>query len=52
MRIPALAGLSGNVCPDHFYVANIQECLPWAQGLDMLVYESAGLCKRSTPKAG
>ncbi|MDR3593134.1 MAG: GTP-binding protein [Negativicutes bacterium] len=44
-------GLSGNLCPDHFFATNIQHCLEWAQSqeLDMLVSESAGLCNRCSP---
>lgn len=48
---PALTGLSGNACPDHFFVSNIEDCLDWGheQGLDLLVSESAGLCNRCAP---
>ncbi|HBS61123.1 MAG TPA: hypothetical protein DEA44_17895, partial [Firmicutes bacterium] len=44
-------GLAGNLCPDHFFVSNIQDCVTWAQGrgLDMLISESAGLCNRCSP---
>lgn len=44
-------GLAGNVCPDHFFVSNIDDCLGWARGrgLDTLVAESAGLCNRCAP---
>lgn len=44
-------GLSGNLCPDHFFVSNIQDCVEWAErsGLDMLISESAGLCNRCSP---
>lgn len=44
-------GLSGNLCPDHFFVTNIQDCLEWGikQNLDMLITESAGLCNRCSP---
>lgn len=44
-------GLSGNLCPDHFFVSNIQDCVAWAKGrgLDMLISESAGLCNRCSP---
>jgi len=44
-------GLAGNLCPDHFFVSNIQDCVDWAQsrGLDMLISESAGLCNRCSP---
>jgi Ni2+-binding GTPase involved in maturation of urease and hydrogenase len=49
--IPARTGLSGNLCPDHFFVSNVVDCLAWgkAQGLDLLIIESAGLCNRCAP---
>ena len=49
--LPVAVGLAGNVCPDHFFVSNIDDCLTWgrAQALDMLVAESAGLCNRCSP---
>jgi Ni2+-binding GTPase involved in maturation of urease and hydrogenase len=44
-------GLSGNLCPDHYFVSNIEECLRWGidKGLDLLISESAGLCNRCSP---
>lgn len=44
-------GLSGNLCPDHFYISNIEECTKWgqAEGFDILISESAGLCNRCSP---
>lgn len=49
--LPVVVGLSGNVCPDHFFVSNIDDCLGWGRrvGLDMLIAESAGLCNRCSP---
>ena len=49
--VPVVVGLSGGLCPDHFYVTNIEDCLDWGrrQGLDVLVSESAGLCNRCSP---
>jgi len=49
--IPARTGLSGNLCPDHFYVSNIEECLDWGlqSNFDLLISESAGLCNRCAP---
>lgn len=49
--IPVLVGLSGNLCPDHYFVTNIGSCLEWGHslGLDMLITESAGLCNRCSP---
>lgn len=50
-NVPVVVGLAGNVCPDHFFVSNIDDCLAWGrtQALDMLVAESAGLCNRCSP---
>ncbi|MBP2662623.1 MAG: hypB 2 [Firmicutes bacterium] len=44
-------GLSGNLCPDHFFISNVEDCLAWGinRELDMLITESAGLCNRCSP---
>lgn len=44
-------GLSGNLCPDHYYMTNIEDCVQWAnkENLDMIISESAGLCNRCSP---
>ena len=44
-------GLSGALCPDHYFVSNIEECVQWGkkEGLDVLISESAGLCNRCSP---
>lgn len=49
--ISVLTGLSGNLCPDHYYVASILTCVDWAKDkqLDILFLESAGLCNRCSP---
>lgn len=49
--IPVKKGLSGGLCPDHFFVSNIDEILQWGreQELDLLITESAGLCNRCSP---
>jgi len=49
--ITARSGLSGNLCPDHYFVSNIEECLAWGrqEGFELLVSESAGLCNRCAP---
>jgi Ni2+-binding GTPase involved in maturation of urease and hydrogenase len=49
--IPVKTGISGGLCPDHFFVSNIEVALAWAQteGFDFLVTESAGLCNRCSP---
>jgi len=50
-NIPVLVGLSGSVCPDHYFVTNIEACMEWgaSKELDLLITESAGLCNRCSP---
>ena len=42
---------SGALCPDHFFVSNIEEVVKWGtdNDLDLLITESAGLCNRCSP---
>ncbi|AAM04691.1 TPA: hypothetical protein HA338_13070 [Methanosarcina acetivorans] len=49
--IPVRTGLSRGLCPDHFFVSNIEEALRWARErkFDFLITESAGLCNRCSP---
>lgn len=49
--IPVRKGLSGALCPDHYFVSNIEEVTQWglAEGFDLLFSESAGLCNRCSP---
>jgi len=49
--IPVKKGLAGGLCPDHFFIANIEEAVQWGRrsGLDLLISESAGLCNRCSP---
>jgi Ni2+-binding GTPase involved in maturation of urease and hydrogenase len=49
--IPVKVGLSGTLCPDHFFICNVEECLDWGakKGVDILILESAGLCNRCSP---
>ena len=49
--IPVRKGLSGSLCPDHFFASNIEEVVKWGnkEGLDLLITESAGLCNRCSP---
>lgn len=49
--IPVKKGLSGALCPDHFFVSNVSESFEWGrkQGVDILISESAGLCNRCSP---
>lgn len=44
-------GLSGALCPDHFFASNIEDVVRWGSqaGLDLLITESAGLCNRCSP---
>ncbi len=49
--IPVKKGLSGSLCPDHYFVSNIEEVVQWGRkkDLDLLITESAGLCNRCSP---
>lgn len=49
--IPVKVGLAGNLCPDHFFITNIEEGVKWGirKGFDVLISESAGLCNRCSP---
>lgn len=44
-------GISGHLCPDHYFISNIADCYDWGitRGFDVLVTESAGLCHRCSP---
>ncbi|MFV0504074.1 MAG: GTP-binding protein [Lachnospirales bacterium] len=49
--VPVKKGLSGGLCPDHFFAANIEDVVNWGNKmeLDLLITESAGLCNRCSP---
>lgn len=49
--IPVKKGLSGSMCPDHYFVSNIEEIVRWglSKDMDLLISESAGLCNRCSP---
>lgn len=49
--VPVKKGLSGALCPDHYFVSNIEEVVQWGNRLqlDVLITESAGLCNRCSP---
>ncbi len=49
--IPVKKGLSGALCPDHYFVSNVEEITNWAlkNKFDILISESAGLCNRCSP---
>lgn len=51
LGIPVRVGLSGNLCPDHYFVSNIEDCLTWgmSERVAFLISESAGLCNRCSP---
>jgi len=51
LGIPVAVGLAGNLCPDHFFVCNVQDAFAWARrrNRDALFVESAGLCNRCSP---
>ncbi|MET0388985.1 MAG: hypothetical protein ABW321_23630, partial [Polyangiales bacterium] len=48
---PVVKGLAGALCPDHYFVTNIEDSLAWGlrQKLEVLLTESAGLCNRCSP---
>lgn len=50
-NISARTGLAGNLCPDHYFVSNIEDCYRWAaeHNFQWLITESAGLCNRCAP---
>jgi Ni2+-binding GTPase involved in maturation of urease and hydrogenase len=49
--VPVKKGLSGSLCPDHYFASNIEEVTAWGveKNLDILLTESAGLCNRCSP---
>jgi Ni2+-binding GTPase involved in maturation of urease and hydrogenase len=49
--VPVKKGLSGSLCPDHYFVSNIEEVVQWGRSeeVDVLITESAGLCNRCSP---
>ncbi|MGD1817842.1 MAG: GTP-binding protein [Pleomorphochaeta sp.] len=51
LNVPVKKGLSGSLCPDHYFVSNIEEVTQWGikKELDVLITESAGLCNRCSP---
>ncbi len=50
-RIPNQTAFAGNICPDHFFVSNVERAVEWGikKGLSILITESAGLCNRCSP---
>ena len=51
LGIPAIKGLSDYLCPDHYFVSNLEEACAWgnSQKADFLFIETAGLCYRCAP---
>jgi Ni2+-binding GTPase involved in maturation of urease and hydrogenase len=49
--IPNQTGFAGKICPDHFFVSNIEDAVQWGRRKEfsVLVTESAGLCNRCSP---
>lgn len=49
--IPVRVGFSGKLCPDHYFISNVEGAFEWGkrEGFDILVTESAGLCNRCSP---
>lgn len=49
--IPVKKGLSGSLCPDHYFVSNIEAVVDWGlkENFDVIISESAGLCNRCSP---
>ncbi len=49
--IPVVVGLSNDICPDHYFVVNLEEIENWSADLesDILLIETAGLCHRCAP---
>lgn len=50
-NVPVKKGLSGGLCPDHFFASNIEGVVEWGkkEEIDILITESAGLCNRCSP---
>jgi Ni2+-binding GTPase involved in maturation of urease and hydrogenase len=51
LGIPAIGGLSDYLCPDHYFISNMEEALDWGKGrgAEYLFIETAGLCLRCAP---
>ncbi|HMA65913.1 MAG TPA: GTP-binding protein [Chitinispirillaceae bacterium] len=49
--IPVCKGLSGVLCPDHYFVSNIDKVFEWSEkhAFGIVIIESAGLCNRCSP---
>lgn len=51
LGIPAISGVSDYVCPDHYYVSNLEEVYAWGKEnrARIMFIETAGLCFRCAP---
>lgn len=51
LGIPVIVGLSEDLCPDHYYVSNLEEILIMAKdnNANITIVETAGLCHRCAP---
>jgi Ni2+-binding GTPase involved in maturation of urease and hydrogenase len=51
LGIPAIGGISGYLCPDHYFISNMEEAMEWgrSRGAEYLFIETAGLCLRCAP---
>jgi Ni2+-binding GTPase involved in maturation of urease and hydrogenase len=51
LGIPVVIGLAGDLCPDHYYVSNLEGIIAWAkeEQADIAIVETAGLCHRCAP---
>lgn len=51
LGIPAIGGISGYLCPDHYFISNMEEAMDWGntQKAGYLFIETAGLCLRCAP---
>ncbi len=50
-HIPNQTAFAGKICPDHFFISNVEGAVEWGikRGFSVLVTESAGLCNRCSP---
>ena len=51
LGVPVVVGLSNDICPDHYFVVNLEEIENWSAEFesDILIIETAGLCHRCAP---
>ncbi|MCD5425123.1 MAG: hypothetical protein LRZ92_01515 [Methanosarcinaceae archaeon] len=49
--VPVVIGLADDLCPDYYYVSNLEEIVIWAkkEQADIAIVETAGLCHRCAP---